>query len=58
MNQQCLKLKPKRRRPTLAYCLALERRVLEMRLQIENMSKRLAKVSELASYRMGVRLAG
>ena len=54
MNQQRLKLKPPRRRPTLAYVLELERRVME--LQLANEHYRKAEVESLR--RMGVRLAG
>jgi hypothetical protein len=41
-GQQRLKLKPPRRRPTLAYVLELERRVLELQLALERMRARAA----------------
>jgi len=54
MHQQGLKLKPPRRRPTLAYVLELERRVLE--LQLANEQYRRGEAESLR--RLGVRSAG
>jgi hypothetical protein len=62
MNQQRLKLKPKRRRPTLGYVLALERRVLELQIQIQALNRQLSRtqidgVQALKALGVDVRLA-
>jgi hypothetical protein len=54
MNQQRLKLKPPRRRPTLAYVLELERRYLLLQAELEQL--RRGEAAALA--RLGARLAG